>query len=134
MSWSSLNPLNVINGVVEIFKMRNEQRINKEIASAKVKQATIEGQTQLEMTSAQWEALAVQQTENSWKDEYVTIVITSPLLLLLIGGVYGAITGDTRIIVGAGAAIEAIESTGVELGFLMNSVVLAAIGLKFWRK
>lgn len=134
MSWSSLNPIPIITGVIDIFKARNELRVNREIATAKVKQATIEGQTQLEMTAAQWEALAVQQTTSSWKDEYVTIVVTSPLLMFLVGGVYSALTGDTRILLGVTAGIEAIESTGVELGFLMSTVVLAAIGLKFWRR
>jgi hypothetical protein len=134
MSLGSLNPLNLLGPVLDIFKARQEAKINKELANAKVKQATIEGQTQVEMSAAEWEALAVQQTGNSWKDEYVTIVITSPILLLIVGGVYGALSGDARILVGATTAIEAIESSGVDLGFLMNSVVLAAIGLKFWRK
>lgn len=134
MSWANFNPMSAINGVIDLFKARNEIRMQREIATAKIKQATLEGQTQLEMSAAQWEAIAIAQTANSWKDEYVTIVITSPLLLFIIGGVYGAFTGDTRIMLGVTAGIEAIESTGVELGFLMNTVVVAAIGLKFWRK
>lgn len=131
----NFNPVSlVLEPLMEIFKARQELKANKELAQAKVKQASIEGQTQLEMTAAEWEALAVAQTANTWKDEYVTIVVTAPLILLLIGGIYGTLTGDTSLLAGVTAGIVAIESTGVDMGLLMNTVVFAAIGLKFWRK
>lgn len=129
-----LNILNVVGWIKDLYTARQEHKANTEIAKAAVKQASIEGQTQLELTSAQWEALAVAQTANSWKDEYVTIIITSPIALLLLGGLVGAITGDTSVLVGVSTGIAAIEATGVDMGFLMSTVTLAAIGLKFIRK
>jgi hypothetical protein len=129
-----LNILNVVGFIKDLYTARQEHKANVEIAKAAVKQASIEGQTQLELTSAQWEALAVAQTANSWKDEYVTIVITSPIALLLLGGLVGAFTGDTSVLVGVSTGIAAIEAVGVDMGFLMSAVTLAAIGLKFIRK
>ncbi len=129
----SINPLNIVGYVIDIYKARQQAKVDKEVAQAKVKQAVAEGETQLELTKAQWESIAVAQTEHSWKDEYVTIVITSPILLILLGGIAASLTGSTAILDGTIAGITALESTGVDMGLLMQTVVFAAIGLKFVR-
>lgn len=129
-----LNILNVVGFIKDLYVARQEQKTNRELAQAAVKKASVEGQTQIELTTAQWESLAIAQTANSWKDEYVTIIITSPIALLLIGGLVGAFTGDTSVLLGVSTGVAAIEATGVDMGFLMTAVTLAAIGLKFIRK
>ncbi len=130
---SVLSSLNVVGFLVDLWKGHQEQKTQRTIASAKVKEAVVQGQTQLELSTAQWEALAVAQTEHSWKDEYVTLIITSPIALLLLGGIVGAFTNDTRLLEGVIAGIVAIESTGVDMGVMVSSVVFAAIGLRFVR-
>lgn len=133
MSITALNPLNVVSFITDLWKGHQDRKTQKEIAQAKIKEATIQGQTQLELTTAQWEALAVAQTENTWKDEYVTIIVTSPIALLLLGGIVGAFTGDMRLIEGVTGGVIAIEQTGVDMGDMITAVVFAAIGLRVIR-
>ena len=90
--------------------------------------------TNVTLTDAEWELASKQMEDQSWKDEYVTIVITSPLVGILGGAVYHSFTGDPRLLEGVMAGIEAIGTLDINMGLLMEIVVLAAVGLKIWRK
>lgn len=127
----AFNPLILLGPVMEFFKSKQEEKANREIAAAKIKELTIEQGTQLELSRAQWEAIAVQQTSESWKDEYVTLIVTLPLVLIMLGGVYGAFTQDMRLLEGIISGITALEVLGLDMGTLMMAVVLAAIGLRY---
>ena len=110
--WSALlGP--VISGVTGFFKRRqeNKQRIND--------------------ANAAWEAAAGRSMENSWKDEYVTIIVTWPIVQLFVGNLVAAFTGDTRINL---ANQQSLQELGLLMdtpyGQLMMVVVLAAVGIK----
>lgn len=120
--------------VVDAYKANQERKVAKETATIKIKQTQLEDAHKVEMTDAEWEALAVSNQNGSWKDEYVTIIITFPIVTLIVGGLFAAVTGSNVMIEGSAIGLAALASAGVDMGFLMNAVVLAAIGLKIWRK
>tara|TARA_S200002703_G_scaffold156660_1_gene162782 strand:+ start:590 stop:985 length:396 start_codon:yes stop_codon:yes gene_type:complete len=119
--------------VIGVFNKRTERRMAKEAARSKLKLAQQEGQQTVTMTDAEWESLSVQVNENSWKDEYLTIVITSPIVILILGGILAAF-GHPGVLTGIDLAVKSIREAGVDMGFLMEAVVLAGMGLKLWRK
>jgi hypothetical protein len=100
-----------------------------------IEKLKISGKQNLKMgkqvSSAEWEALGVAAGENSWKDEYVTLIVTLPIPFIFVGNVVAAFTGDQTILLANTAALK-------ELGVLMDTsygqlvfaVCLAAIGLK----
>lgn len=132
-----MNILSIVAGLIspvtEIFKKREERRLLKESAAGKLAAAKQKGEQDVTLTDAEWESLSVNKQDSTWKDEYVTVVVTSPMVLILLGGIYGAFSGDMRLIEGTIAGVTALAALNVDMGELMLAVVLAAIGLKVWR-
>lgn len=110
-----------------------DRKINKDSIKAKAQLAKQGDSTTITLTDAEWETVSKTAEQGTWKDEYITLIVTSPLLLILGGGVYQSYTGDTRLISGTIDALEALKVLGVDMGSLMYAVTLAAIGLKLWR-
>jgi len=139
MSWLSyLNPIKAVvdavaSPVKSVLNKRETTKQQHQQAKAKYEQAKLNSKTHVTLTDAEWEALSKTNENNTWKDEYVTIIITFPLLCLMIGGIWLAFTGDSRLLDGTNLSLERLSSAGVDMGFLMNTVVLAAVGLKVWR-
>ena len=119
--------------IAGIVGKRQERKKIKERAQAKLAQSKLEGDQQITLSDAEWESLVASGLNESWKDEYITLIITSPILGIMIGSVYAAFTGDQRIMTGIIEAIAALEKIGFSFEDVLLPVVLAAIGLKFWR-
>ena len=102
----------------------------KDSAEAKIKMAKQAGDFNIQLSNAEWEAISKRNESGTWKDEYVTLIITSPFVLLFLSAVASAWMGDPRYIDSAKAGIEALKGLGVDLGDLMAVVVFAAVGLK----
>lgn len=120
--------------LADAYKANQDRKFAKETAVVKIQQTQLEDAQKVTLTDAEWEALAVAHQDTSWKDEYVTLIITAPIVALLFGGLWAALTGSQAVIEGVAIGLTSLSSAGVDMGFLMNAVVLAAIGLKVWRK
>ena len=122
----------LVKPITELIARKQERKAAKEAVRGKIAVATQEDEHELVLTDGEWETIAAQMQAGSYKDELVTIVITAPFWLLLLGGIAGA-CGFPQVFEGTVAGIHAIVAAGVDMAFLMNAVVLAAIGLKVWR-
>lgn len=123
----------LISPVADIFKAREARKAAKATAISKLEIAKQEGVTELAMKDVEWEQLAVAATEGSWKDEYVTVSVVSVFNLLVVGGLSAAF-GEPRVLEGMAVAIQALTAAGVDIGFILEAVILAAVGLSVWRK
>ena len=125
----------VISGVSGFFGKKQDIKAAAKSAGAKLAQTKEAGYQNIQLTDAEWESLAVQTQQGSWKDEYVTIIITAPILMILVGSLSASLgfSNGSLVLEGALAGIVALKALGMDYGFLVNSVVLAAIGLKVWR-
>lgn len=78
-----------------------------------------------------WETAMGKSMDGSWKDEYVTIVVTWPIVQMFIGNIVFAFNEDARIML---ANQKSLEDLGLLMdtpyGQLMMVVVLAAVGIK----
>lgn len=129
----------IISGAIDLiggfFTKKQEIKQAKVTAKAKLDQARLTGQQTLEMTDAEWESLAVQTQNNSWKDEYITIIITLPIVGILGGSVMAALGFPTGELLTQGTlnGIKELKELGMDYGLILNAVVFAAVGLKLWR-
>lgn len=123
----------LVKPVADVFTKKEERKMAAKSADAKIALAKQSGEDQITLTDAEWEAKSIDANTSSWKDEYLTLIITSPIVGLLAGGVWFAFTGDSALLDGFNKGIEALKATGVDLGELMYVVVLAGVGLKVWR-
>jgi hypothetical protein len=95
--------------------------------------ATAEGQQKIELNKDEYEVLATQGLAGTWKDEYVTVSVVSILNTIVIGGLASAF-GYPQILIGVGTAIKSLSTAGVDVGFIMEATIMAAIGLSIWKK
>lgn len=120
----------LIGGVAGFFSKRQDRKLAESSAKAKIAQSKQDGTQALKLNNSEWEAISKKVEGDTWKDEYVTIVITLPIPLILLGAVWAAFTGDTRLSEGVNAGIANLAVLGLDMGELMYIVVLAAVSIK----
>tara|TARA_Y100000004_G_C8834008_1_gene377430 strand:- start:73 stop:453 length:381 start_codon:yes stop_codon:yes gene_type:complete len=67
----------VVKGVVDTRKAKTEQKITEIKAKTSLMEKQIKGEVD-------WDIEAIKNTQGSWKDEYLTILFSIPLLLCFI--------------------------------------------------
>lgn len=80
-----------------------------------------------------WEAAAGRSMGDGWKDEYVTVIITFPLLQIFVGNVLSIWSPErgAALLAANAASLQQIgELMQTPYGQLMFAVVLAAVGLR----
>ena len=119
--------------VASIFNKRQERKMARETASAKLSQSKVDGGLKLDLNKDEWEQLQVKGMADSWKDEYVTVSIVSILNVIVVGGIASAF-GYPEILTGIATSIQALNAAGVDIGFLLEATVLAGLGLSVWKR
>ena len=120
--------------VARVAEQHIARKANKDTLKAKASMARMSGEHQVALTDSEWEVVSKQLEKDSWKDELATLVVLYPLIGIMVGTTVAAFTGETQLLDGTVAGIEALKTVGVDMGELMLIVVLAAVSLKWWRK
>lgn len=120
----------LVSPVADAYKANQSRKQAKETAAAKIAMAKQDNEFKLNFTDAEWEALSKQNEDGTWKDEYVTVIITSPFVLLFLAGMATGFTGDQSYLNSVNLGISSLTQLGVDLGELMYVVVLAAVSIK----
>ena len=123
-----------VSGVTKVFVEKQKRKTLAVSTKAKLNQSVQDGKLKVTLTDSEWEAIKAHGEQGTWKDEYVTILITFPYLMLILGSVSLIFFDDSRLTASAIGALDAMDKVGIDMGFLMEAVVFAAIGLKIWRK
>ncbi|MEM6406179.1 MAG: hypothetical protein AAF669_06275, partial [Pseudomonadota bacterium] len=114
----------------EAYQTRQKRKQAAESAKAKLAMAKQSGDSKLELNDDEWEAVSKQNEDGTWKDEYITVIITSPFVLLFLSAITSSLAGDMRYLNAVNLGIQQLKSLGVDLGELMFIVVLAAVSIK----
>lgn len=122
----------IVSPITDIIRIKQERKMQRDVARAKLAQAKQAGETEVTLKDAELEVVLANQMEKSWKDEFVTIVILLPYLLIFGGGIAAAF-GEPRVLEGVSISIQTLVAADVDVGTLMTAVVFSAIGLSFWR-
>lgn len=122
----------VVKPITGLLGKKSDRKRARETAKGKLAAQKESGDQKIELTDAEWETVAQGLQPESWKDEYVTVSIVSLVNLIIIGGIASAF-GYPQVLAGTVLAIEALVAAGVDLGWILNAVIMAAIGLKIWR-
>ena len=131
--WASIIPT-IVKPITDLFAKRVERKVNQDSIKGKAAMAKLSGETQITLTDAEWEIAKANAESGSWKDEWITLVMTAPVALIIAGSLMdGTGWGNGGIVLGAVAGINALNSVGVPMGELMTATVFAGLGLKLWR-
>lgn len=133
MSWAKELISGLVSPITNLLGKRQERKQAVQTAQVKLQQVQAGNAANIQMNDQEWEAIMAAMTSQSWKDEYVTISVVSFLNLIIIGGVAQAF-GYPQILGGVAIAIGALVNAGVNIGFLLEAVILSAVGLSIWRR
>ena len=122
----------IISPITNVFTKREERKTVKIQANGKLALAKTNNQKEITLTDQEWESISAGKQDSTWKDEYVTVVCTSPYTLIVIGSIAAAF-GYPMLLSGALSGIKELKSQGVDVGHMIEVVVYAAVGLKMWR-
>lgn len=75
---------------------------------------------------ADWESKMADASANSWKDEYLTVILTLPIIAVA----YSIVTGDQSVIDRLNDGFAALEKTPEWYQYLLFLACSAAFGLK----
>lgn len=131
----------VISGIIGLFSKGvdkvssavqsvKEQKNILQTAQAKLAIARQEGDTNLKLSTAEWEAISKQSEGNGWKDEYVTIVITLPLLTQFVCTLIGSIFNLPGLIAASVAANDSVIAILPNYERILEVVVYAAVSIR----
>jgi tetrahydromethanopterin S-methyltransferase subunit D len=123
----------IVSPITGLIQRRQERKIAQDSAKAKLLQAKHDSDSKLELNDQELEVIMQKGLSDTWKDEYVTVSFVSIINGIVLGGVAAAF-GYPQLLQGIGIAVNAIDLAGVDIGFILNAVVMAAIGLSIWRK
>ena len=123
----------LLKPVTEIFQARERRKAARAAALAKLAAAQAQNAQQLNLNKDEWEQLQVKGLSQSWKDEYITVSVMSIFNLIVLGGVLAAF-GEPQLLRGLGIAVQALGEQGVDVGFLLEAVALAGVGLSIWKR
>lgn len=123
----------LLKPVSDAYQANQTRKTARDTAKAKIQLGKQDNEYKVELNDQEWESLNVKGLEASWKDEYVTVSIVSIVNLIVGGGILAAF-GYPEVLQGMATAIAALTAAGVDLAFIINAVVLSAIGLKVWRR
>lgn len=116
--------------IANIFVKKEERKKATAIIKAETIKGTKEGETAVTLTNAQWDLVSKQNETDTWKDEYITLLITSPLVCILLGNIIAVVFGSTALLEANTASLLQLQDMGIDMGELMLYTVLAALGLK----
>jgi hypothetical protein len=126
-----MNPLKVLGTVFKPAQEAHAKHTDKKMLDkridGKLAQAKQEHQTEIVFNEQEIDRLNVRQKGNGLMDEYATISVLSILNIIVIGGILAAF-GITEVLSGINLAIQTLQSVGVRVGLLMETVIGAAVG------
>ena len=130
MNWITQIASGAIAPIANIFAKKEDRKKAVETIKAKTIQGEKEGETSIKLSNAQWDLVSKKNETDTWKDEYITILITSPLVCILLGNIVAAFFGDVRLLEANANSLMQLKEVGIDMGELMLYTVLAALGLK----
>ncbi|MBO9492069.1 hypothetical protein J7384_17035 [Endozoicomonas sp. G2_1] len=120
----------LVSPISKAYQSRQERKAAKESAESKIKLAKQTGDFKLDLTDAEWEALSKRTEGDSWKDEWVTVIITLPIPLIFISAILSAYTDNPAYISSIKAGVNALIQLIPNYRTILEIVVLAAVSIK----
>jgi hypothetical protein len=127
MKWLSDLASGLVSPITNHFTKKNENK-------AKVKQQQIQRLMNADDKEAEWESIQAESGNSSWKDEYITVIISFPVPTIFIAVFASVITGNAIYAEAANSGIEAVKNLLPNYEDLLMAVCLAAIGIKAFKK
>jgi len=123
-SWIGSAISGIVSPITGMIQKRDDNK-------TKVKLSQVERIKNAEDSAAELDKVFAENAGNgSWKDEYVTLIISLPIPVLFLSVLYSAFTGEPAAAEAAKAGVEALKDLLPDYNDLLMMVCLAAIGIR----
>jgi len=126
-----MNLLSIVSGLVSPITNHFTTKNNNK---TRVKQQQIQRLMNSDDKEAEWEAIQAESGNSSWKDEWITLIITLPIPVIFISVILSVMLDNPLIAEAARAGTAAIKELVPNYAELLYIVCLAAIGIKAFKK
>ena len=127
---------NVINGISRYLNKKSEERATVAAIDAKVELARANHEARLELADHEIQVMRTQNSGDSWKDEYVTLLVSAPILVSILGVLTSIPYPDmgARLLFAASQIAEIMTGGTIDYAALWLIVVTVALGTKPFRR
>lgn len=126
MNWLSM----LISPVTNLWNSHQDRKAVKESLKAKLTGQKQDNDARAGFNDQEWEMLGKSQSADSWTDEYVTVIITLPLLLVFVCTFVAVLFAKPELLEASDAAIASVKVLLPSYDEILEIVVLAAVGIK----
>ena len=127
MKWLADIASGLVSPITNHFTKKNDNK-------TKVKQQQIQRLMNADDQEAEWEAIQAESGNNSWKDEWITLIITLPIPVIFVSVILSVMFDNPLMAEAAKAGVKAIKELVPNYAELLYIVCLAAIGIKAFKK
>ena len=107
-----------------------DNRQNARSLKAKLELAKVNKEARLELSDIDLAILSRRSWDKGFKDEYIVIVVTFPLIISFIGSIYAAFTGDTVLLDAGDQMAGMLSSDRLSYSEIMLAVIGAVLGIR----
>jgi hypothetical protein len=130
-----INPISAIIGAVGgFFGKREERKSMEKQIDGKIAMQKQGGETQVIFNEQEIDAISKRNEGETWKDEYITIIMTMPLLVLFFSVFIGVLLNKPELIDAAIKANAAVKDLIPNYQELLGVTITAGLGLRAYKK
>ncbi len=126
MSWVST----LLGPVTSLWNGYQDRKATEQNLKAKLTGAKQDNDARAGFNDQEWEMLGKLQSSDSWTDEYVTVIITLPLVLVFVCTFVAILFAKPELLEASDAAIASVKVLLPSYDEILEIVVLAAVGIK----
>jgi len=119
-----------ISPVMGYFEKKEQRKTTEKGIAGKIAMKKDDNAAQVDFNNQEWEIISKRGEPDSWKDEWVTIVITMPLVFHYLSVFFGVLLNRPEIIEASSAALVSFKDLVGDYGLLLTIVICAALGIK----
>jgi len=127
MKWLADIASGLVSPITNHFTKKNDNK-------TKVMQQQIQRVMNADDKQAEWESIQAESGNNSWKDEWITLIITLPIPIIFFSVILSVMLDNPLIAEAAKSGVTAIKELVPNYAELLYIVCLAAIGIKAFKK
>jgi hypothetical protein len=127
LSFISSSISGLVSPITNHFTKKNDNK-------TKIKLQQIERLKNSDDSLAEWESIQAEGANSSWKDEWITLIITLPIPVIFVSVILSVLLDDPLIAEAAKDGVTALKELVPNYDELLYIVCLAAIGIKAFKR
>lgn len=124
----------IVTAVGGFFGRREDRKTMEKQIDGKIAMQKQGGETQVAFNEQELDAISKRNEADTWKDEYLTLVMTSPLLTTFFGVFVGVLFNKPEIMEAVTASNKSLLEFVPNYQELLAATIFAGLGLRAFKK